>query len=207
MSLFAKLFLETKSVFFDASTFLYYLLVLKSPSEDHPYQVAGFFSKEKMSWDNNNLACILVFPPFQRRSLGQVLIGASYVLGRKEGRFGGPEKPLSSLGQRGYLNYWSGEIARAIAKCKKNETLSIKELSEQTWILPEDLVTALNDMGVVEGKTHSGNIVVDKGRVKAWAERNRISPSPVVDGESFLIGTGESEEDEDEVEDSEEMEE
>ena len=80
LSLFAKLFLETKSVFFDASTFLYYTLILKTP--DHPYgQVAGFFSKEKMSWDNNNLACILIFPPWQRRGLGQVLMGASYVLG------------------------------------------------------------------------------------------------------------------------------
>ena len=82
LSLFAKLFLETKSVFFDASTFLYYSLVLQSPTAPSG-QVVGFFSKEKMSWDNNNVACILVFPPWQRRSLGQILIAASYELGKR----------------------------------------------------------------------------------------------------------------------------
>jgi len=54
--------------------------------------VVGFFSKEKLSWDNNNLACILVFPPWQKRGFGQVLMGVSYELGRREGRLGGPEK-------------------------------------------------------------------------------------------------------------------
>lgn len=60
-------------------------------------QVVGFFSKEKMSWDNNNVACILVFPPWQRRGLGQILMGVSYELSRREGRLGGPEKRKSPL--------------------------------------------------------------------------------------------------------------
>lgn len=55
-------------------------------------QVVGFFSKEKMSWDNNNLACILVFPPWQKQGLGQILMGASYEMSKREGRLGGPEK-------------------------------------------------------------------------------------------------------------------
>jgi len=55
-------------------------------------QVVGFFSKEKMSWDNNNLACILVFPPWQKQGLGQILMGASYEMSRREERLGGPEK-------------------------------------------------------------------------------------------------------------------
>jgi GNAT superfamily N-acetyltransferase len=80
-------------VFYDVSTFLYYLLAYTDPSipEAKP-QVVGFFSKEKLSWDNNNLACILVFPPWQKRGLGQVLMGASYELSKCDGRLGGPEK-------------------------------------------------------------------------------------------------------------------
>lgn len=91
LSLFAKLFLDTKSVFYDVTTFRYYLLVL---TDQHTLerQVVGFFSKEKMSWDNNNVACILVFPPWQKRGLGQLLMGVSYELSRREGRLGGPEK-------------------------------------------------------------------------------------------------------------------
>lgn len=104
LSLFAKLFLHVKSVFYDVSAFLYYLLVLDAPDPDIPNtllgtdgkpaggQVVGFFSKEKLSWDNNNLACICVFPPWQKQGLAQVLIAASYELGRMDGRVGGPEK-------------------------------------------------------------------------------------------------------------------
>jgi histone acetyltransferase HTATIP len=106
LCLFAKLFLDTKSVFYDVTTFLYYLLVAHSPSPAVPNtrldgapstagpanQVVGFFSKEKMSWDNNNLACILVFPPWQKQGLGQMLMGASYEMSKRQGRLGGPEK-------------------------------------------------------------------------------------------------------------------
>lgn len=104
LCLFAKLFLDTKSVFYDVTTFLYYLLVAHNPTPGVPStqldadapvttnQVVGFFSKEKMSWDNNNLACILVFPPWQKQGLGQILMGASYEMSKKEGRMGGPEK-------------------------------------------------------------------------------------------------------------------
>lgn len=107
LCLFAKLFLDTKSVFYDVTTFLYYLLVAHTPTPSIPNtglgdegisrqgQVVGFFSKEKMSWDNNNLACILVFPPWQKQGLGQILMGASYEMSRREGRLGGPEKRTS----------------------------------------------------------------------------------------------------------------
>lgn len=78
------------------TTFRYYLLVQTEPSTS-ARQVVGFFSKEKMSWDNNNVACILIFPPWQRKGLGQILMGVSYELSRREGRLGGPEKRMSCL--------------------------------------------------------------------------------------------------------------
>ncbi|KXT04036.1 hypothetical protein AC578_4945 [Pseudocercospora eumusae] len=186
LSLFAKLFLETKSVFFDASTFLYYTLILRS--SDHPHgTVAGFFSKEKMSWDNNNLACILVFPPYQRRGLGQILIGASYVLGRKEGRFGGPERPLSVPGKKGYVSYWSAEIARCLLSQPNRKALGVKEISELTWIMPEDVVVALKEMDVLEKrKTASGNIVLNKNKIRSWVEKGKVRLDPVVDVEAFI---------------------
>ncbi|SMR56340.1 unnamed protein product [Zymoseptoria tritici ST99CH_3D1] len=193
LSLFAKLFLETKSVFFDASTFLYYTLVLRTPS--HPYgQVAGFFSKEKMSWDNNNLACILVFPPWQKRGLGQILIGASYVLGRREGRFGGPERPLSELGRKGYVAYWCAEVARWVLAQKQKKTVSVKDISDGTWIISEDVVVALKEMDVLEKKTtKAGNVVICKAKVREWVEKNRVKLEPVVDVDAFIMEDEESE--------------
>ncbi|CAI4220244.1 unnamed protein product [Parascedosporium putredinis] len=61
------LFLDNKSVFFDVTGFKYFLLVFSRPTKSHipdsapimKHQICGFFSKEKLSWDNNNLACIL----------------------------------------------------------------------------------------------------------------------------------------------------
>ncbi|RMZ30160.1 hypothetical protein D0859_05736 [Hortaea werneckii] len=186
LSLLSKLFLDTKSVFFDVSTFLYYPLLLRTDS--HPYgQVVGFFSKEKMSWDNNNVACILIFPPWQKRGLGQVLIAASYVLGRREGRFGGPEKPLSQLGRKGYIVYWCGEVYRYLMSCHLKKTVTIKEISEETYIMQEDVVAALREMDLVESrKTASGSVVVNKAKLRAWAEKVGVSTEPLIDENAFV---------------------
>ena len=80
-----------KSVFYDVMTFMYYLLI-HTDSETKQRQIVGFFSKEKLRWDNNNLACILVFPPWQKRGLGQILMGVSYELSKRERKLGGPER-------------------------------------------------------------------------------------------------------------------
>lgn len=182
LSLFAKLFLETKSVFFDSSTFLYYTLVLHEPQP----QVVGFFSKEKMSWDNNNVACILVFPPWQKRGLGQILIAASYELGRRERRFGGPERPLSALGKKGYIAYWCSEVAQHILNAPAKKPLSVKDISEATYILPEDVAAAVREMEVCESrKTASGNVVVKKEKVRQWAEKAGVKLQPLVDVDAF----------------------
>ncbi|PVH87794.1 acyl-CoA N-acyltransferase [Cadophora sp. DSE1049] len=168
LSLFAKLFLDNKSVFFDVSGFNYFLLVYTPPSNSPHHtsstqhkQIVGFFSKEKLSWDNNNLACILIFPPWQRKGLGALLMGVSYAIARREQILGGPEKPISELGRKGYKRFWGAEIARWILERQerrtkgkkgrgKREEVGIKLLSEETWIAQEDCLAVLRDMGVVE---------------------------------------------------------
>ncbi|KAI7784245.1 hypothetical protein LA080_010301 [Diaporthe eres] len=176
LSLFAKLFLDNKSVFFDVIGFKYYLLVHTAPRPPHPpspegatdegeegeevqplppkHQIVGFFSKEKLSWDNNNLACILIFPPWQRKGLGALLMGVSYEISRREGVVGGPEKPISDLGKRGYKRFWAGEIAAWLLGLDTNGgdevIVDAEECSRATWIVPEDCLAVLREMGVVE---------------------------------------------------------
>lgn len=176
LSLFAKLFLDNKSVFFDVIGFKYYLLVHTAPRPPHPpspegatdegeageepqllppkHQIVGFFSKEKLSWDNNNLACILIFPPWQRKGLGALLMGVSYEISRREGVVGGPEKPISDLGKRGYKRFWAGEIAAwllGLDTTGDDEVIvDAEECSQATWIVPEDCLAVLREMGVVE---------------------------------------------------------
>lgn len=151
-------------MFFDVTGFNYFLLVYTPPvTVDCPSpipQVTGFFSKEKMSWDNNNLACILVFPPWQRKGLGALLMGASYEISRREGVLGGPEKPISDLGKKGYRRFWAGEIARWLLELdiapphpgadSSELIVDVNDCNRSTWISPDDCLAILREMDIVE---------------------------------------------------------
>ncbi|CAG8038800.1 unnamed protein product [Penicillium nalgiovense] len=177
LSLFAKLFLDHKTVFFDVATFLYYILTFTDPDDSDSYYVLGFFSKEKLSWDANNLACILIFPPYQHKQLGKLLMGVSYKLSgwdSNRGCIGGPEKPLSELGHKSYVRFWAERISRFLLRGKPSdsslgtdqqkpsstpkgsrkrplrETITVEELGLGTGMLTEDVITALKSMGLFE---------------------------------------------------------
>ncbi|KAL7420845.1 hypothetical protein Q5752_004798 [Cryptotrichosporon argae] len=117
LSLFGKLFIDHKSLFFHVENFLFYVLCDAATSKRD--QVLAFFSKEKVSYDDCNLACIVAFPPFQNRGFGKLLIEFSYHLTRHpstrlpSGSPGTPERPLSDLGLKGYTAFWAAVVLRA----------------------------------------------------------------------------------------------
>lgn len=140
-----------------------------------------------MSWDNNNLACILIFPPWQRQGLGKILMGASYELSKREGRIGGPEKPLSELGRKGYIKFWEVRVANAILGMKIKSTMTVEELATRCWLLPEDAIAALKNMDVLEkSKKADGGLLVSKTAVKEWVAKDRIDLTSPISAEGFI---------------------
>ena len=140
-----------------------------------------------MSWDNNNLACILVFPPWQRRGLGKILMGVSYELSKREGHIGGPEKPLSELGRKGYLRFWEARVAKAILRTRNKSNTTVAEVAEGCWMLVDDVMVALKDMGILAlRKKGHGSVSVSKSKVRKWAENNNTHLSAPIDEECFL---------------------
>ena len=176
-------------MFFDVANFNFYLLA-QDAADSSPLrprsEIIGFFSKEKMSWDNNNLACILVFPPWQRKGLGKILMGISYELSRLEDRIGGPEKPLSELGRIGYARFWEARIANAMLHMKNKTTSSLEEVAESCWMLSEDVIATLKEMDILAlKKKNNGNVTISKGRIRQWVIANNIDLTPPVHEDAF----------------------
>ena len=169
-------------MFFDVASFNYYVLIhrTKNANVEAPHQVLGFFSKEKMSWDNNNLACILIFPPWQRKGLGKILMGVSYELSKREGRYGGPEKPLSDLGMRGYMQFWEARIARTILSVKGTKSLTAAEVAKESWVLTDDVIASLKRMGVTGTQGEDGSIGISKNAVRDWTVRTGVDLTPPI---------------------------
>ena len=108
----------------------------------------GYFSKEKSSEEGYNLACILTLPCYQRKGYGKCLISFSYELSKIEGKVGTPERPLSDLGLVSYRGYWTRAL---LPELKRHPgPLSIKELSDMTAIRPDDVVSTLQHLGLIQ---------------------------------------------------------
>jgi len=136
----------------------------------------------------------------------------SYAISRREGILGGPEKPISDLGKKGYKRYWGVEIARWLLECKETDRkkgkgiVSVEIVSRETWIAPEDRLGVLREMGVVEkagkGRGEVERVRVDKVKVREWVESEKLSLDRVVDEDGFVEGYA-IKETEEEVEDEE----
>lgn len=144
LCLLAKLFLGSKTLYYDVEPFLFYVM---TENDEYGCHFVGYFSKEKRPSSLNNVSCILVLPIHMRKGYGQYLIEFSYLLTRVEKKTGSPEKPLSDMGLVSYRKYWRLVLCEELLAQHGNvSNISISSLSERTGMTPDDIVSALEGM-------------------------------------------------------------
>ncbi|VBB79937.1 Putative histone acetyltransferase [Podospora comata] len=143
LCLLAKLFLGSKTLYYDVEPFLFYVLC---EYDDLGYHFVGYFSKEKRASSQNNVSCILTLPIHQRKGYGNLLIDFSYLLTRVEQKTGSPEKPLSDMGLVSYRNYWRLIMCKYFVQQREEKGLSIKKISDDTGLTADDVVSALEGL-------------------------------------------------------------
>ncbi|ETS77875.1 hypothetical protein PFICI_09937 [Pestalotiopsis fici W106-1] len=148
LCLLAKLFLGSKTLYYDVEPFLFYVLC---EYDENGYHFVGYFSKEKRASSQNNVSCILTLPIHQRKGYGHLLIDFSYLLTRAEQKTGSPEKPLSDMGLVSYRNYWRLIMCKYLLEHTPEDRgartcLSIRKISDDTGMMPDDVISALEGL-------------------------------------------------------------
>jgi len=174
LCLVAKLFLDHKTLYYDTDPFLFYVM---TENDSKGFHIVGYFSKEKESEGDYNVACILTLPPYQRKGFGKLLIEFSYELSKFEGKTGSPEKPLSDLGLLSYRSYWSQTILEILVKLElpsassddqaaDRPAVTINEICEMTSIKKEDVVSTLQHMNLIQYYKGQYIIVLNEDLIK-----------------------------------------
>ena len=77
------------------------------------------------------------------------LASPGYLLTKREGKVGSPEKPLSDLGLISYRSYWQSVILEYLCNYK-GSSISIRDLSVETAINAYDIVSTLQALGMLK---------------------------------------------------------
>ncbi|KAI5646162.1 MOZ/SAS family domain-containing protein [Phthorimaea operculella] len=179
LCLLAKLFLDHKTLYYDTDPFLFYVM---TEFDSRGFHIVGYFSKEKESTEDYNVACILTLPPYQRKGYGKLLIEFSYELSKFEGKTGSPEKPLSDLGLLSYRSYWAQTILDILLHMQpqgdnEKPIITIHEICEMTSIKKEDVISTLQNLNLINYYKGQYIISVNQQHEKAMEKRLlRIDP-------------------------------
>ena len=158
LSYLSKLFLDHKTLAWDVDPFLFYIL---TEYDKYGYHFVGYFSKEKDSPQGWNLSCILTLPFHQRKGYGKFLIEFSYLLSKREQKYGSPERPLSDLGYSTYFAYWTQKICETLRKWEGN-AITINDIAEETHIKQKDIHNVMSDLHLLAYDNGSYIVIADK---------------------------------------------
>ncbi|XP_073428923.1 histone acetyltransferase KAT7 isoform X4 [Dendrobates tinctorius] len=167
LCLLAKLFLDHKTLYYDVEPFLFYVMTEADNTGCH---LIGYFSKEKNSFLNYNVSCILTMPQYMRQGYGKMLIDFSYLLSKVEEKVGSPERPLSDLGLISYRSYWKEVLLRYLHTFQGKE-ISIKEISQETAVNPVDIVSTLQALQMLKYWKGKHLVLKRQDLIDEWAAK------------------------------------
>lgn len=163
----AKLFLEHKTLSYNTHPFLFYILCEVTP---RGCVMVGYFSKEKFSEHNYNLACICTLPCHQKKGFGKFLISMSYELSKIEGRTGSPETPISDLGLKAYNSYWKSKLIEVLSGRK--DPITINEICKLTSMTMENVTQTLKALDILHYDNREGHhIAIPESMIKLYREK------------------------------------
>ncbi|XP_078501379.1 histone acetyltransferase KAT7 isoform X6 [Lissotriton helveticus] len=168
LCLLAKLFLDHKTLYYDVEPFLFYVMTEADNTGCH---LIGYFSKEKNSFLNYNVSCILTMPQYMRQGYGKMLIDFSYLLSKVEEKVGSPERPLSDLGLISYRSYWKEVLLRYLHNFQGKE-ISIKEISQETAVNPVDIVSTLQALQMLKYWKGKHLVLKRQDLIDEWAAKD-----------------------------------
>ncbi|WAR21480.1 KAT7-like protein [Mya arenaria] len=91
-----------ETLYFDVEPFLFYVM---TENDTHGCHILGYFSKEKNSFLNYNVSCILTLPQYMRKGYGKMLIDFNV---SQETAINANDI-VSTLQALGMLKYWKGK--------------------------------------------------------------------------------------------------
>nr|DBA22256.1 TPA: hypothetical protein GDO54_013299 [Pyxicephalus adspersus] len=179
LCLLAKLFLDHKTLYYDVEPFLFYVMTEADHTGCH---LIGYFSKEKNSFLNYNVSCILTMPQYMRQGYGKMLIDFSYLLSKVEEKVGSPERPLSDLGLISYRSYWKEVLLRYLHTFQGKE-ISIKEISQETAVNPVDIVSTLQALQMLKYWKGKHLVLKRQDLIDEWVakEAKRSNSNKIMD--------------------------
>ncbi|KAK7074863.1 Histone acetyltransferase kat6b [Halocaridina rubra] len=174
LCLLAKLFLDHKTLYYDVEPFLFYVL---TRNDDKGCHLVGYFSKEKLSALKYNVSCIMTMPQYQRQGYGRFLIDFSYLLSKREGQPGTPEKPLSDLGRVSYTSYWKSVVLEYLHLIRDSNSFSIQDIVKEKAMYPSDVAYTLSILSFLR-RDPNGQVIVsiDWGVVEEHYQKQENNP-------------------------------
>ena len=95
--------------------------------------------------------------PFcQRAGYGKLLIEMSYALSMIEDKPGGPERPLSDLGHRTYVSFWTRRIIKVLIDLVESgaPAISIDQIKNKTGMTPDDILYTMKNHEILINGTN-----------------------------------------------------